>query len=256
LLHRGVYVFGDGRVDRRGRWLAAVLACGDGALLSHRSAATLWGLMRSRTSLVDVSAARGRSRAGIALHETGVSKEDRTVVDAIPVTTVARTILDLADVVDEHELERTFEEADRRGLLRMRALEDVCVRGYGRRGLKPLRRLIEDARAPEPSRSALEDRVLALCRKYDLPSPQTNVEVLGHEVDAFWPRQKLMVEADSWSYHRHRAAFERDRIRDAAMQAAGYRVVRVTHRRLERAPASVADELARLLAAGEGRAVS
>ena len=178
------------------------------------------------------------------------------VVDSIPVSTVPRTLLDLADVIDEPELERVFEEADRLGLLEMRALENVCARGYGRRGLKPLRRLIEEARAPEPSRSTLEDSVLALCRKYDLPSPQTNVEVLDHEVDAFWPQQKLMVEADSWSFHRHRAAFESDRTRDAAMQAAGYHVIRLTHRRLEREPACVAAELSRLLAAGEGRAVS
>jgi hypothetical protein len=133
------------------------------------------------------------------------------------------------------------------GHLEMRALEDVCGRGYGRKGLEPIRRLIEAAQMPEPTRMPLEDRVLALCRNYDLPTPATNVLVLGYEVDAFWPRQKLIVEADGWSFHRHWAAFERDRTRDAAMQAEGYRVIRLTHRRLEREPKTVAKELRRLL---------
>ena len=113
--------------------------------------------------------------------------------------------------------------------------------------MKPLRRLIKEARAPEPARTPLEDRILELCRQYDLPSPHTNVLVLGREVDAFWPQAKLMVEGDSWAFHRHRAAFERDRRRDAKMQAAGFRVIRLTHRRLEREPQTVAAELRCLL---------
>ncbi|HEX8688884.1 MAG TPA: DUF559 domain-containing protein [Solirubrobacterales bacterium] len=172
----------------------------------------------------------------------------------IPVTSVARTLLDLAEVVDERQVERTFEEASRLRLLEMRALEDVYARGHGRRGLKSIRPLIEAARMPDTTRSPLEDRVLALCREYGLPLPATNVGVLGHEVDAFWPREKLMVEADSFSYHGHRAAFERDRARDAAMQAEGYRVIRLTHRRLEREPETVARELKRLLAQSPRRA--
>jgi len=100
---------------------------------------------------------------------------------------------------------------------------------------------------PEDTQSPLEDRVLDLCREFDLPLPITGATVLGREVDALWPDQKLMVEADSWTFHRHRAAFERDRARDAAMQTDGYRVVRLTDRRLKCEPAKVADELRRLL---------
>ncbi|HEX2097128.1 MAG TPA: DUF559 domain-containing protein [Solirubrobacterales bacterium] len=228
--------------------MAAVLACGEGAVLSHRSAARLWGLTRGPVIPVDLTGRCGRRRAGIVLHEGGLTESDRAEVAGIPVTTVARTLLDLADVIDERQLGKVCEEADRLGLLEMRAVEAVCARSPGRRGLKPLRRLAEEARAPEFGRSRLEDRVLALCREHDLPSPQTNVEVLGCEVDAFWPQAKLVAEADSWSFHHHRAAFESDRARDARMQAEGYNVVRLTHRRLEREPDTVAAELRRLLA--------
>lgn len=250
LLHREVYGYGRERLTQRGRWLAAVLACGEGALLSHRSAAALWGFAQYRAT--EVTAPRGRQRSGIAIHECGIRKDECAVVDAIPVTTAARTLLDLAEVVDEKELKRALDEADRLGLLKMSALEHVCAGGYGRRGLKPLRVLLADRR--ESTRSSLEDSVLALCHEYDLPTPSTNQIVLGREVDAVWPEQKLMVEADSFEFHRHRAAFEDDRARDAAMQVAGFRVIRLTHRRLESEPAKVAAELRHLLAPGRAAA--
>lgn len=227
--------------------MAAVLACGPDALLSHRSAAALWGLTGPRRGSVDVTSARGRGRPGIAVHEGGIDADDRAVRDGIPVTSVARTLLDLADVVDRKSLERAFEEADRLGLLAFKAVEAVCARGPGRRGLTPLRGLVAEARAPEESRTRLEERVLALCRDYDLPTPLTNVEVEGREVDAFWPAQKVMVEADSWAFHRHRSAFEDDRARDSTMQAEGYRVIRLTHRRLIKEPAKAAAQLRRVL---------
>ncbi len=255
-LHRGVYAFGRGEVTPRGKLMAAVLACGDGALLSHRSAAALWGLCGTPHGDVEVSAPRGRTRPGIAVHECGVPREDRAIVNRIPVTSVARSLFDLAEVVDEHRLDAAFEEADRLGLLELRALEEVCARGQGRHALPRVRRLIDAARFPEPARSSLKARFLVFCRDHDLPTPQTNVLVLNREVDAFWPKPRLIVEVDGWSFHRHRAAFERDRARDAAMQAAGYRVIRVTHRRLEREPEAVATDLHRLLEADQGRATS
>jgi very-short-patch-repair endonuclease len=251
LVHREVYAFGRERLTQRGKWLAAVLACGGGAVLSHRSAAALYGLMEWRLS--EVTAPRGRQRQGIATHECGLHRDERTSVDRIPITTVARVLLDLAEVIDERELKRTVEEADRRCLLDLQALEVVYTRGLGRRGLKPFRRVIEETRLPN-SQSPLEDRVLELCRDYDLPMPRTNCKVLGREVDAFWPDEKLMVEADSFEFHAHRAAFERDRARDAAMQVAGYRVVRLTHRRLKEEPTKVATELRHLLAQGRAAA--
>jgi very-short-patch-repair endonuclease len=256
LLHRGVYLLGDGRVDRRAEWMAAVLACGDGALLSHGSACALWGLARFRKGPIDVTSAIGRQRPRIVVHEGAIGGEDRAEIDRIPVTTIARTLFDFAEVSDEEDLRRAAEEADRLRLLRIPELEAVCARCPGRRALRPMRRLIDVVRLPDDTQSPLEDLVLELCRKHDLPMPVVGATVLGREVDAFWPDRKLMVEADSWQFHGHRAAFEDDRARDASMQAEGYRVIRLTHRRLEREPATVAGQLRRLLGQPlrEGRA--
>jgi predicted transcriptional regulator of viral defense system len=248
-LHRGTYVFGGGRIGPRGEWMAAVLACGEGALLSHRSAAALWGLVRrSGRHGVDVTAAAGRRRPGIIVHEGGIHKDDHAVAARIPVTSVARTLFDLAEVVDERRLGRAFEEADRLSLMRIAALEDVCARGYGRRALRSIRRMIEEARVPVIARTDLEERFALFCREHDIVPTATNVEVLGDEVDAFWPRERVIVELDGYAFHRHRAAFETDRRKDVARQVAGYRAIRVTDRRLEREPDEVAEEIRALLA--------
>jgi very-short-patch-repair endonuclease len=253
-LHREAFAVGHGHVSQQGKWLAAVLACGEGALLSHRSAAALWGLARRRGTAIDVTGRRGRQflpgRPRIKLHRGQVHDGEGTEHARIPVTTVARTLFDLAEVVDPGLLRRAWEEADRLGLLEVRDVERVCERGYGRRALKPIRRLLAEARALEITRSALEDRFAAFCHHHRLPPPSFNVLVLGHEVDALWPKDRLVVELDGFAYHHHRAAFERDRARDAAMQAAGYRVIRLTHRRLEQEPEAVARVLRALLRQG------
>ncbi|HEU4905375.1 MAG TPA: DUF559 domain-containing protein [Solirubrobacterales bacterium] len=236
--------------------MAAVLACGDEALLSHRSACALWGLTHPGRGHADVTAATGRQRPRIAVHEGAICDQDRAILDRIPVTTVARSLFDFAEVADEDTLWRAAEEADRLGRLRIPELEAVCARSPGRRALRPVRRLIDAVQVPEITQSRLEDRVLDLCREHSLPLPATGAVVLGKEVDAFWPASRLMVEADSWKFHKHRAAFERDRERDAAMQVEGYRVIRLTHRRLDRESPAIADQLRRLLAhpQDEGRA--
>jgi len=240
-------------MNQRGSWLAAVLACGEGALLSHRSAAALWGLMRQRRGPVDVTAVSGRQfrpgRDGICLHRCRLYEGVETERAGIPVTTVARTLFDLAEVVNRQTLQRAWDEADRLGLLRLGDVERACEQGYGRRSLRPIRRLLAEARAPTFTRSPLEDRFAEFCREHlgHLPSPLTNVTILDREVDAYWPRHRIVIEMDSWEFHGHRAAFEHDRARDAAMQAAGYRVIRLTHRRLEEEPTVVAGELRRLL---------
>lgn len=253
-IHRGVYSVGHRRLTIRGQWLAAVLASGEGAVLSHRSAAALWGLVRPRWSPVDVTSRHGRlGRNGIALHRSHVADGERTVEARIPVTTVPRTLLDLAEVVDEDRLRRAFEEADRLKLLRVPELKKVCARADRRRGLAALRRLAGDAVAPSHTRSPLENRFAEFCRKHlaDLPAPRTNVSILGHEVDALWPSHRLVVELDGFAYHRHRAAFERDRARDAEMQTAGYRVLRLTHRQLESEAPRIAAQLRKLLCASQ-----
>jgi very-short-patch-repair endonuclease len=178
-----------------------------------------------------------------------VGDGERVVRAGIPATSLPRTLLDLAEIVDEQRLARAFEEADRLKLLRMPALEQVCARAGKRKGLVALRGLIADARAPVGTRSPLEDRFAEFCREHlaDLPAPLTNVTILDHEVDAYWPAHRLVVEMDSWEYHAHRAAFERDRARDTKMQAAGYRVIRLTHRRLETEAPRITTQLRAML---------
>lgn len=249
-VHQGVYAVGHRRIGQRGRWWAGVLAYGDGAVLSHRSAAQLWGFGRQRR-VVEVTAPRGRQgldrRTGIWIHRCRLYPEDRAVRDESPVTSVARTLFDLAEVDDEGRLRHAWEEADRLHLLRLRAVEEVCERGYGRRALLPIRRLLAEARAPSRTRSPLEDRFQDFIVAHRLPPPATNVTVLDHEVDALWPAARLVVELDSWEYHRHRDAFERDRARDPELLLAGYRTIRITHRRLDREAVALAAQIQKLL---------
>lgn len=236
-VHYGVYAVGYRSLTPHGRWLAAVLAAGPGAVLSHRSAAALWGLRPAAGRRIDVTVRRRgrRDRPGIAVHVTRELRDrDRAQRVSIPVTSVARTLLDLAGVIPERQLSRAFEEADRADLLDLDAIEDICLRGRGRRGLGALLRLLADQTGPTPAtRSELERVFLDLCDDHRLPRPRINALVAGFEVDALWPCQRLIVELDGYAFHRTRAAFERDRDRDAGLLLAGYRVLRFTHRRLE-----------------------
>lgn len=251
-LHEEVYAVGHSRVSARGRWWAAVLAYGPGALLSHRTAAVLWGFQRLRSGPVHVTASCGRQgirrREGIWIHRCKLSPQDHTTCDGFPVTTVARTLFDLAEVVPFASLKGATEEADRLKILRMRELEQVCERGHGRRALRPMRRLLAHLGVSDEGRSPLEIRFAGFVREHRLSPPVQNVHVLGHEVDALWPEAKLIVELDSWEHHGHRAAFERDRARDPKLLIAGYRTIRVTHRRLDREAAQLAAEIRQLLA--------
>jgi very-short-patch-repair endonuclease len=235
-LHRGVFAVGHSRLGEAARRWGAVLAYGETALLSHRSAAALWGLARRRSPLIDITAATGRQgihrREGIFIHRGRLHPVDRTVRAGIPVTTVARTLFDMAEFLGLKPLESAWEEADRLGLLELGEVEHVCERGHGRRALRPIRRLLAEARAATITRSPLEDEFASFCRDRGLPTPSFNTTVLGFEVDALWPRRRLAVELDSWEFHGHRAAFERDRARDTTLQVAGYRIIRVTHRRI------------------------
>lgn len=253
-LHGGVYAVGQGRVDRRGRWWAGVLAYGGGTMLSHRSAAEFWGLGRQRGSLVEVTAPAGRQgverRPRLWIHRCRLlPAEDGTTHRGLPVTTVARTLFDYAEVMPFSQLEKAWEEADRLKLLQLAAVERVCERGYGRRALKPIRRLLAEARAATEGRSPLEERFQRFLEAHRIRPGSTNVDVLGHEVDVLWPAARLVVELDSWEHHSHRAAFERDRTRDPELLLAGYRTMRVTHRRLDREADALAAEIRGLLAA-------
>jgi hypothetical protein len=180
----------------------------------------LLGIAPSYASRIDVTAS-GRSRhgqQGIAFHRVrALHPADRTIKDGIPVTTVARTLLDLAEVVPYRRLERAFEAAERLELLDLSVLHAVFQRNVGRRGLKPLKALLAEHQGPAPvTRSELERRFIDLCRESDLPVPALNRIVSGLEVDAIWPEQKLVVELDGYAFHNTRRAFERDRARDLA----------------------------------------
>lgn len=250
-LHRDVYSVGHSRLSGKGRWWAAVLAYGAGTVLSHQSASALWGLRRRRAGPVHVNAFLGWQgtgrRPGIWLHRCKLRTEEVTVHEGLPVTTIARTIFDLAEVAPYDEVKKAAEAADRRNLLLLRELEEVCEWGRGRRALRPARRLLIELGAPAEGRSPLETRYSEFVRAHELPAPVQNVDVLGHEVDALWPAAKLIVELDSWEHHGHRAAFERDRARDPKLLIADYRTIRVTHRRLDREPDQLAAEIRQLL---------
>jgi hypothetical protein len=250
-VHRNVYAVGHTRLGRRSWWWAGLLGYGPGAVLSHHTAAVLWGVQRPRRGPVHVTAPGGRQgierRDGIWIHRCKFGTADITTKDGFPTTTVVRTLFDFAEVSPYDSLKGAAEEADRLKLLRLRELEAVCERGRGRRALKPMRRLLVELRLPDEGRSPLEIRFASFVREHALPPPVQNADVLGHEVDALWPEGKLVVELDSWEHHRHRAAFERDRARDPELLIADYRTIRVTHRRLDREPERLAAEIRQLL---------
>jgi very-short-patch-repair endonuclease len=249
-LYRGVYALGHNSLSVEGRWLAAVLACGPDAVLSHRSAAALWRIRPTSRPAIDVSAERTRrGQPGITLHRVrSLNPDDRTIRRAIPVTSISRTLLDLAEVLRPRELEKAFEDADRLELLDLHAVERLRARSRGRRGLEALGALVTDYRGPPPmTRSRLERAFHWVIRDAGLPPASTNRFVEGFEVDVAWPERRLVVELDGRGYHSHRAAFETDRVRDARLQVGGYRVLRVTEARLKREPQKIIEEVRSLL---------
>jgi hypothetical protein len=252
-IYRGVYAVGHTALTRRGRWMAAVLALGPRALLSYRCAGALWEIRPSRGQLIDVTVPGGgrRRRQDIVIHDVrGLDAGDRAVVDGIPVTSLVRTLTDLANL-GRAELERAVERAERLGLLEDLS-ESALASARGQSGIRLLREVLGAYDEPAFLRSKLERRFLGLCRERGLPAPSMNVWVEQFEVDALWSQQRLIVELDGREWHRTTAAFERDRARDAALMVAGYRVLRVTYRRLIDAPGEVMETVASLL--GRSRA--
>jgi len=261
-VHVGVYAVGHAKLTAKGCWIAAVLACGDGAALSHRSAAALWGLRPDNRASSDVTSRgrAGRRRSGVVAHlGRGLMPVDVTVVDGIPCTSLARTLLDLAEVVDRRGLERAIDRAEVLRLLDMRPVDDVIARANGRRGVALLRSVLgEHDPGSTITESELEELLLAICRTAGLPTPEVNVwvPVPGEQfkVDSLWRRERLIVETDGRDVHTTRRAFERDRERDQRLMLAGWRVVRFTWRQLTREPERVAATLRALLAQADAAA--
>jgi len=240
-VHRGVYAVGHPLLTARGRWMGAVLACGPRAALSHASAAALWELRPSAAVIVDVTVpgSGSRARPGLHIHRAGVI--ETTVHDGIPVTTPARTILDLAATLPRRPLERLLDRAESARLTDVVALDALARAHPGHHGAKKLLDALHDhAPGTTLTRSELEERFLELCRDHGLPRPRVNHHVEGRERDFVFPGHRLVVETDGWRHHHSREAFEQDRLRDAELARAGYRTLRFTHRRLAEAPGEVA----------------
>jgi very-short-patch-repair endonuclease len=239
-LHRGVYAVGHKRLRREGYWLAAVLAVGPGAVLSHRQAAALHGFRPANGTRVDVTTStKRRALAGIDLHITRtLAHTDITTIDGIPVTTASRTLVDLAGMVARDHLAKALREADRLQLLDVGGIERVLARTRGRRGRghRALREALREYAmlAPHDTRSPLEDDLLRLINSAALPPPQTNVPLHGFTVDALWTKQRVVVELDGLGSHLTRHAFQHDRERDRTLARAGYQVLRYTHADLTR----------------------
>jgi hypothetical protein len=229
-VHRGVYAIGRPGLSVEGRALAAVKACGPDAVLSHGSAAALWDLRRGSSPVVHVTTPGRRSPRGLTVHRVRqLDREDRALRDGIPVTSVARTALDCAETMAPRELTRLLEQAERLGLFNLIAIQRVLERSPGRRGAKPLRAALTQME-PEPPRvnSDWERDLLDFCADIGVPKPELTVIVEGYEVDALWREKKLIVELDSWTFHRSRRAFVEDRRRLAVLQLAGYLALPIT----------------------------
>jgi hypothetical protein len=243
---RGVYAVGHVRLTKYGRWMAAVLACGDGALLSHVSGAELSNLRKSGNVIHVTSPTRSRhGLKGIRLHQPrSLAPEHRTTINGIPVTTVPRLLADLAGTLDATGLKRVWQEADRQGVLDVDAVKPLA--SQPRRGVRNLRALIEAAEDTPDTKEEFEHRFHDfLTGRPDIPTPSHNVVVHGHVVDVAWPAHRLIVELDSRAFHWHRA--EEDRDRDGDLLAQEWRTYRVTWKALTRTPELVAYRIRRML---------
>jgi very-short-patch-repair endonuclease len=231
-VHRGVYVVGALESELTAP-TAALAALGPNAILSHRTAAVIWGLLPIRPAdpiHITLLNANRRSRPGVRVHRAQSADARRR--HGLRITSPARTLADLPP----NELEHAYNEALVLGLV---THQEVCA--YAARS-PALRELVSET--PGMTRSRMERALRGLIKKADLPAPQTNVKVAGYEVDMYWPAHRLVVEFDGWSTHSSRTAFETDRIKDAKLQLSGERVIRVTGRQLERRPHELVARLA------------
>ncbi len=253
-VHEGVYAVGHSLLTQEGRWMAAVLASGPGAVLSHRSAAALWGIRAGDHGAVDVTAPnrRGRHPLGIDAHRHSLSARDWTTVRRIPCTTVERTLLDLAAVIPVWQLRKALAEAEVLRIVDLSALRALLRRSRGRRGVARLRFILDELHpATKRTRSELERIFLRMCRQGELPVPEVNVSlsVSGRRVmpDFLWRDAGLIVEADSRRFHDTDSAFQSDRQREQLLQLAGWRVSRCTWEQVEREPQRLAKIIKALL---------
>ncbi len=254
-LHRGVYLVGHAPPTHMGRTRAAILACGAGAAVSHRSAAELWGMLPEGDGDIHITVV-GRNpglRPGIETHRaTELLGHEIRSIRGIPVTSPARTICDIAGGDCTHHAEEALEQARVRQLVTDRRLRDVIGRAPTRAGSAFIRALLAGENGAGYTRSKAERTMRALVRSAEVPQPLVNAQLHGFLVDFLWIDASLVVEVDGYEFHGDRAAFERDRRRDQVLTAAGYRVIRVTWRQLRDEPMAVIARLAQALIASCG----
>ncbi len=245
--HRGVYILGPAPPTPMARARAAALAGGADAVVSHRSAACLYGLLPDNGGDIDITVA-GRNpgvHPGIRLHRVAaLAPRDATKLNGMRITTIARTICDLAAAESARDTEHAFQEALYREVVTDRNLKAVLEREPSRRGAPVIRALLED---PRLTRSEKERLLLKLITQAQLPTPLTNVPVHGYKADLYWPQHGLVVEFDGWQAHGHRLAFENNRKRDQILIANGLRVLRVTDRQLTNEPIAMVARIAQSL---------
>jgi predicted transcriptional regulator of viral defense system len=251
VVHRGVYAVGHMDLSQRGRALAAVLGVGPGALLSYRSAGWLWGIWRGAPEPLEVTAFVPRHHAaprGVVRHRArNLDEVDRAMVEGIPVTSVARTQLDLAWKTRGDQLGRVLARSEELGLFDLQALHEVIERNRGHHGAKRLRKALAIYEAPIYSRSEFERRFVRRLVDAGLPRPATGWNVVGHEVDVFWPELDFGIELDAYETHGTRDAFERDHDRDLDFAAAGVETIRISERQFRREPGEMVERVAKLL---------
>ena len=242
VVHAGVYRVAGAPSTPEGRAVAAVLACGAGAVLSHGSAATLWGMARGWTTPLEVTVPADRRPRNIRTHRCStLTRRDIRRHVGIPVTSPALTLLDNAPRFVPPALARAVNQARLSGHLGIADLDELLPRMPRHPGARALRDVIESSAGP--TRSVFEDEFVAFTRRFGLPAPEMNARVAGYEVDALFRLERVIVELDGFAFHGDRGSFERDRDRDAVTLAAGFVTVRVTWERLI---ASAEREAARL----------
>jgi putative AbiEi antitoxin of type IV toxin-antitoxin system/transcriptional regulator with AbiEi antitoxin domain of type IV toxin-antitoxin system len=248
-IHRGVYAVGHEPLTWEGRCLGVVLAAGP-AVASHFSAGWLWGLLRNRPETIHVTVPTPRrARRTFAVHFADLPARDRGFQDDIPVTSLARTKLDLAAMVSGSQLERILERSEELRQFDLTAIDDLLSRTVGHPGHGRLRKALAAYRDEHAfTRSKLERRFLDLARGAGLPAPSMNFNVAEFELDAYWERERFVVELDVYETHGSRAAFERDRLRQEDLKLIGVEMIRVTGRRLDREPEQVMKRVGALLA--------
>jgi len=255
-IHAGVFAVGRPTLTQKGRWMAAILAGAEGALLSHVTAGACYGTSMATGRAIHITIPRrgGHARGGITFHRPRrIHENDIAIHDGFPITSLPKTLLDICATRPTLEAQRVYERAEKLQLLDMLAIHEILDRRRGHRGAAKLRLLSEyDPTAAAQARSELELLFLDLCRRAGIPTPAVNVIVEGFEVDAYWPRAKLVVELDGYEFHAGRAQFERDRLKIATLKRAGIDLVPFTYAQVTRNAAWVEASLHDLLGRSRG----